>query len=239
MLKLRHNLRWQASAFFILLVHRMCRWHGVWYIEQRQFSTSWNDKQAAPPDYSHHQSRKKSYFSEHSMTILLKSTNDSLRSCFITLTWKFMTYTLWELLATLNEWFFPGSNLEKNCINICSCNNSSDFHYISLHHRHLHDVTGTSSCFFLRIQPYFEFIDICIQANRLTLYQCTKINRFVCKVSAFRTQNNRSFSVLSTSGWLRSHFKGRIFGKYGKFLGIWHVTKLCAYKRRIALFDFQ
>ena len=30
----------------------MCRWHGVWYIEQRQFSTSWNDKQAAPPDYN-------------------------------------------------------------------------------------------------------------------------------------------------------------------------------------------
>ena len=37
----------------------MCRWHGVWYIEQRQFSTSWNDEQAAPPDNSHHHSRKK------------------------------------------------------------------------------------------------------------------------------------------------------------------------------------
>ena len=48
----------------------------------------------------------------------------------------------------LNEWFFPGCDLEKNYINICSCNNSSDFHYISLHHRHLQDVTGTSSFFF-------------------------------------------------------------------------------------------
>ena len=129
-------------------------------------------------------------------------------------------------------------NLEKNYINICSCNNSSDFHYISLHHRHLHDVTGISSCFW-RIQPYLEFIDICTQANRLTLYQGTKINRFVCKISAFRTQNDRSFSVSSTSGSLWSHFKGRIFGKYGKFWGIWRVTKLYAYKGRIALFDFQ
>ena len=60
-------------------------------------------------------------------------------------------------------------------------------------HRHL-------QLFFLRIQPYLEFIDICIQANRLTLYQCTKINRFICKISAFRTENDRSFSVSSTSG---------------------------------------
>ena len=130
---------------------------------------------------------------------------------------------------------------KKNYINICSCNNSSDFHYISLHHRHLHDVTGTSSCFFFfwRIQPYLEFIDICIQANRFSLHQCTKINRFVCKISAFRTKNDRSFSVSSTSGWLRSHFEGRIFGKYGEFWGIWRVTKLYAYKGRIAFFDFQ
>ena len=46
----------------------------------------------------------------------------------------------------LNEWFFPGSNLEKNYISICSCNNSSDFYYISLHHKHFHNVSGTSSC---------------------------------------------------------------------------------------------
>ena len=58
-----------------------------------------------------------------------------------------MIYTLWQLIATQNECFFPGSDLEKNYINICSCNYSTDFHYISLHHRHLHDVTGTSSCF--------------------------------------------------------------------------------------------
>ena len=70
-------------------------------------------------------------------------------------------------------------------------------------------------------------------------YQCTKINRFVCKISAFRTKNDRSFSVSGTSVWLRSHFKGRAFGKYGKFWGIWCVTKLYAYKGRIALFDFQ
>ena len=31
MLKLRHNLRWQASAFFILLVHDMCRWQIMFY----------------------------------------------------------------------------------------------------------------------------------------------------------------------------------------------------------------
>ena len=37
MLKLRHNLRRQASAFFILLVHHICSWHGVRYIEQRQY----------------------------------------------------------------------------------------------------------------------------------------------------------------------------------------------------------
>ena len=103
-----------------------------------------------------------------------------------------MTYTLWQLIATLNEWFFPGSYLEKNYINICRCNNSSDFHDISLYHRHLHDVTGTSSCFW-RIQPYIEFIDILVQANRFTLHQCIKINRFVCKIFAFRTQNDRLF----------------------------------------------
>ena len=106
-------------------------------------------------------------------------------------------------------------------------------------------ITGTSTtsqappAVFWRIQPYLEFIDICIQANRLTLHQCTKINRFVCKISAFRTNNDRSFSVSSTSGWLRSHFEGRIFGKYGKLGGIWRVTKLYAYKGRIALFHFQ
>ena len=80
---------------------------------------------------------------------------------------------------------------------------------------------------------------ICIQTNRFTLYQCTKINRFLCKIFTFRTKNDRSFSVSSTSGWLRSHFKGRVFGKYGKSWGIWRVTKLYAYKGRIALFDFQ
>ena len=32
-----------------------------------------------------------------------------------------------------------------------------------------------------------------------TLHQCTEINRFVCKRPAFRTQNDRSFSVSSTS----------------------------------------
>ena len=59
------------------------------------------------------------------------------------------------------------------------------------------------------------------------------------QIPAFRTKHDRPFSVSSTSGCLQSHFKGRIFGKYGKFWGIWRVTKLYAYKGRIALFDFQ
>ena len=47
----------------------MCSWRDVWYIKQRQFSTSWNDEQAAPPDSVTTIQEKKSYFSEHSMTI--------------------------------------------------------------------------------------------------------------------------------------------------------------------------
>ena len=106
-------------------------------------------------------------------------------------------------------------------------------------------ITGTSMtsqappAVFWRIQPYLEFIDICIQASRFILPQCTKINIFVCKIPACRTKNDRSFSVSSTSGWLRSHFKCRIFGKYGKFWGMWRVTKLYAYKSRIALLIFS
>ena len=93
MLKLGHNLRWQASAllyfwYTICVAGMVCD-----ILSKDNISTSWNDEQAAPPDYSHHQSRKQSYFSEHSMTI--KSANNSLRLCLITLTWKFMTYTLW------------------------------------------------------------------------------------------------------------------------------------------------
>ena len=34
-----------------------------------------------------------------------------------------------------------------NYINICSRNNYPVFHCISLHHRHLNEVTGTASCF--------------------------------------------------------------------------------------------
>ena len=59
--------------------YKKCRWLSpqimyVWYticvdgmasdILSKEFSTSWNDEQAAPPDYSHHHSRKKSLTSE-------------------------------------------------------------------------------------------------------------------------------------------------------------------------------
>ena len=76
----------------------------------------------------------------------------------------------------LNEWFFPGRNLEKNYINICSGNNSSDFHYISLHHRH-HDVTGTSSCFLKNPALFgvYQYLYSGKQVNFISVYQDKQI----------------------------------------------------------------
>ena len=150
-----------------------------------------------------------------------------------------MTYTLWQLIATLNEWFFPGSDLEKNYTNICNCNNSLQIFTIFLY------ITGTSTtsqappAVCLKNPALFGVYRYLFSCKQVYLHHCTKINRFVCKISAFRTKNDRYFSVSNTSGWLRSHFEDRIFGKYGKFWGIWRATKLYAYKGRKALFDYQ
>ena len=63
-------------------------------------------------------------------------------------------------------------------------------------------ITGTSMpsqappVVFQRTQTNFEFIDICIQASRFTLHQCTEINRFVCKIPAFRTKTIDLFLFL-------------------------------------------
>ena len=74
------------------------------------------------------------------------------------------------------------------------CNHSSDFHYISLHHMHLLDVIGTSSCV-SKNPALFGVYRYLYLGNRLTLHQCTEINRLVCKIPAFRSKNDRSFSV--------------------------------------------
>ena len=57
MLKLRHNLRWQASAFFLYVWYTICVDGMACDILSKD--TSWNDEQGAPPDDSHHHSRKK------------------------------------------------------------------------------------------------------------------------------------------------------------------------------------
>ena len=44
----------------------------------------------------------------------------------------FKMYALLYINATLNERIFSGSGLWIKKINLCSCNNSSDFHYIFL-----------------------------------------------------------------------------------------------------------
>ena len=95
MLKLHHNLRRQPSAFLYF-------WYTICvagmasdiFSKDNFLRVGMMNRQHLPIAVTTIQEKKKSYFSEHSMTIQLKSTNNSLRLCFITLTWKFMTYTL-------------------------------------------------------------------------------------------------------------------------------------------------
>ena len=70
--------------------------------------------------------------------------------------------------------------------NMCSCNNSSDFHYIFLHHRHLHAITGTSSWFKKKKTALFGFYRSLYLGKEVDFTPVSR-NKFLCEKTAFKT----------------------------------------------------
>ena len=93
---------------------------------------------------------------------------------FLISTWKSIIYALLYtcISATLNERIFSGGGLWMKKTNPCSCNNSSDFHYI-LHHRHLRAKIMEPSVTYWGIQPCLRVINIYIWDRSFTLRQLT------------------------------------------------------------------